>query len=227
MVRAVVQHAFGAVEGATFGEITASDVLSSYFGESENRVRTLFKEALGSPSPVVIYLDEIDSFARAKHATEDDTTRRVKNELLRGLECVQECNHVCVVASTNVPWELDGAVIRRFERRILVALPTPPTRLDMFRAQLKISDDDLVQVVEQTEHYSGADIESVCRMATMVPLRELLPKMSALSEEERAQARPRPVELKDVMCALERIRPSVDASTVEMHKQWADQFGEY
>ena len=101
---------------------------------------------------VVIFLDEIDSIARKKHSSEDDTTRRIKNELLRGLECISEAQHVCCVASTNVPWELDNAVVRRFERRIYVGLPEEGDREKLFQHYLGEENEmDLKEVSKNSE----------------------------------------------------------------------------
>ncbi len=179
--------------------------------------------------PVVVYLDEIDSLARTKHATEDDTTRRVKNELLRGLEALEEAPNVYCVASTNTPWELDRAIVRRFERRLLVALPDETGRRAMMTALLSGETEpqmSLDEAVRASEGYSGADLQTVCRFASMAGVRDLLQCAPHMTHEERQRARPRDVSQEDLAAALRTINPSVDAHTVEQHLAWARNFGE-
>lgn len=227
LTRAVVSQAFADAAGALYAEISASDVLSAYYGESEQAVRRLFAEALSARAPVVIYLDEIDSLARTKRAAEDDTSRRVKNELLRGLECLSEATHVYCVASTNVPWELDVAVVRRFERRICVGLPDAQTRHQIFAHTLcGLPEAALEAAVARSSGYSGADLATVCRYAQMIPVRELIARAPLLSHHEREAACPRAVTADDVGAALDVIHRSVDADTLAAHEQWAREYGE-
>ncbi len=228
LVRAAVRQSFGNDSNARFAEVSASDLLSQMYGGSESRVRTLFAEAClygMRHGPVVVYLDEIDSLARARSASEDETTRRVKNELLRGLEALNEAPNTYCIASTNVPWDLDDAVIRRFERRLLVPLPDAADRKLLIESHLGpgiVSE----HVVAHSEGYSGADLVSVCRSAAMVGVRELLQQSHSMSESQKVLARPRPVAQGDVLQALQSIRSSVGKETALRHLAWASQFGE-
>ena len=232
LVRAAVARAFQEDARARFAELSASDVLSSLFGDSEQRVRAVFAEACVhgmQRGPVVIYLDEIDSLARTKHTGEDDTTRRIKNELLRGLEALEEAPNVWCVASTNTPWELDRAVVRRFERRLLVPLPGAAERAALLAHALGEEAEpalSLAEAVRRSEGYSGADLQTVCRFASMVGVRELLRRAPAMTHGERRTARPRPVVEDDLLEALRTINRSVDAATVTQHDAWAASFGE-
>jgi SpoVK/Ycf46/Vps4 family AAA+-type ATPase len=228
LVRAAVSHAFGSDCRARFAELSASDFLSEMFGASESRVRSVFSEACLyglSHGPVVVYLDEIDSLARRRSGTEDETTRRVKNELLRGLEAIEEAPNVYCMASTNVPWDLDEAIVRRFERRLLVPMPDAGSRKSIFEKHLG-EGVPFDEAVARSINYSGADLRSVCRNAGMIGVRELVARVASMTNTERLLARPRPVSEKDVLDALETIKPSVDVNAIERHQSWAASFGE-
>ncbi len=228
LVRAAVARAFQEDASARFAELSASDVLSSLFGESEQRVRAVFAEACVHGmrrGPAVIYLDEIDSLARTKHHGEDDTTRRIKNELLRGLEALEEAPNVWCVAATNTPWELDRAVVRRFERRLLVPLPDTAERAAILARALggeAAPGLPLAEAARRAEGYSGADLQTVCRCAAMAGVRELLLRAPHLAPGER----PRPVSEEDLLAALATVNRSVDPHTVSLHRDWAASYGE-
>ena len=249
LVRAVVAKAFHDDPTALFAEMSSSDFLSSYFGASEARIREIFTQACLHKGPVVLYLDEIDSVARVKHAGEDDTTRRTKNEFLRGLEAIEEAPNVFCMASTNVPWELDPAIVRRFERRICLDLPDLNTRKELLEQSVQpalssskkssrgiqqesessISPKcslDLTEAAELSEGYSGADLGAVGRMAAMAGVRELLLAAPNMSENEKRDARPRDVTTDDVLMALTQVGRSVAPHEAEKHRQWSAQFGE-
>lgn len=228
LARAAAAHAHSHDPFACFAELSASDMLSQMFGGSEARVRSIFAEACLRGlrrGPVVLYLDEIDSLARSRSASEDDTTRRVKNELLRGLEAIEETPDAYCIASTNVPWDLDDAIVRRFERRILVPLPDAETRRSLLQTRLG-KEFSLDEATALSEGYSGSDLTSVCRAAAMMGVRELIANAGLMSFQERASARPRPVCEKDVLHAMKVIRPSVSSATIERHMEWAAKFGE-
>ena len=235
LVRAIVGRAFGSDATARFAELSASDFLSSFFGASEARIRSIFAEACVHGlhhGPVVIFLDEIDSLARSRGQGEDETTRRLKNELLRGLEAAEEAPNVFCLASTNVPWDLDRAVVRRFERRLLVPLPDAEARAEIFRTGLRDcgggmdNSEWLEEAVRQSEGYSGSDLNTVCRSAAMVGVRELLERVESMTREERQTARPRDVTRDDLAQALRSINRSVDDATIARHEEWAAEFGE-
>lgn len=234
IVRAMAGHVFGDDESAVFAELTSSDFLSSYFSESEMRVRQIFAEACMHDGPVILYLDEIDSLARSKSGSECDTTRRIKNELLRGLDAVQDASNVWVIASTNVPWDLEVAVLRRFERRMHVPLPDAEDRRAMMMFYLGTRDCasssttiaiDLDEAVARTAGYSGSDLRSVCRYAELAAVRELIDRAPSMPEHEKLSARPRAVTQNDILLSLDKISKSVDSGTIENHEEWKRKFG--
>lgn len=170
----------------TFFNISASTLVSKWRGDSEKLVRVLF-ELARHYAPSTIFLDETDAILSSREGDgggqgEHEASRRMKTELLiqmDGLSSKQtsETQQVFVLAASNVPWDLDQALLRRLEKRVLVSLPTQAAREQMLRQNLlgRLSPEvDCAIIAERLEGYSGADIEVLCREAAMRPLRRLL-----------------------------------------------------
>jgi len=116
----------------SFISVTASSLLSCWFGASEKSIKQLFLKAIRN-KPCVLFFDEVDSFMRQRTTSEDDNIRRIKNEFLTQMEILEEERDVFLLASTNRPWDLDGAVLRRFQKRVYVPLPDFDSRMELFR----------------------------------------------------------------------------------------------
>jgi len=107
----------------TFFSISSSDLVSKWLGESERLVKQLFKLA-GENKPAIIFVDEIDSLCGSRSEGENETSRRIKTEFLVQMNGVGNDNEgILVLGASNVPWELDAAIRRRFEKRIYIPLP--------------------------------------------------------------------------------------------------------
>jgi len=167
---------------STFFSISSSDIMSKWQGESEKTVTALFKQAR-MDSPSVIFIDEVDSLAGERVDGEQESTRRVKTQLLMEMQGVGSSDDsVMILAATNTPWTLDSAFRRRFQRRIFVPLPDMAARTEMFRKGLGVGDSSCVTHVlddndfrslgEKTEGYSGSDVTNVVRSAIMEPIRK-------------------------------------------------------
>lgn len=108
---------------ATCFWVSVSDLTSKYIGESEQKLILLFELAI-EHAPSIILIDEIDSLSRRRSSIESEVDRRIKTEFLRQMDQIRRIKEsVSVFATTNMPWELDIAALRRFERRILVPMP--------------------------------------------------------------------------------------------------------
>jgi katanin p60 ATPase-containing subunit A1 len=176
----------------TFFNISASTLVSKWRGDSEKLVRCLF-EVARYYAPSTIFFDEIDSIlnSRGGEGSEHEASRRMKTELLMqmdGLRSRDNSNkdqNVFVMAASNLPWDLDVAVLRRLEKRVLVGLPEQLAREHMLRQNLKGRVDestiDFEQIALITEGYSGADMELLCREAAMRPVRRLMAKLSEIA----------------------------------------------
>lgn len=157
--------------------VSLSDVTSKFIGESEKLLHHLFQLA-AEQSPSVIVFDEMDSLVRKRSGGESETERRIKTEFLRQLDYIADGNtDVKVIGTTNMPWELDIAALRRFERKILVPMPDKQTRKNIFILHTgenhDLSDEQFEALAELTEGYSGSDISIVCNEALLKPVKIL------------------------------------------------------
>ncbi len=162
---------------ATFFAVSSSDLVSKWQGESEKLVKMLFTQAR-KKKPAIIFIDEIDSLCGSRSEGEAESSRRIKTEFLVQMQGVGN-NHdgILVLGATNVPWEIDAAMRRRFEKRVYIALPEAPARASMFKLNLgdtphSLTERDFQSLGERCEGYSGSDISVVVREALMEPLRE-------------------------------------------------------
>jgi vacuolar protein-sorting-associated protein 4 len=138
---------------ATFLSVSSSDLVSKWMGESEKLVRQLFVMAREN-APAIIFIDEIDSIAGSRSEGENEASRRMKTEFLVQMQGVgNNADGVLVLAATNLPWQLDPAVRRRFERRIYISLPDLNSRAAMFR--IHIGDTPVKMTVEDYKRLAG------------------------------------------------------------------------
>eukprot|EP01063_Lacrimia_lanifica_P011300 TRINITY_DN1810_c0_g2_i1.p2 TRINITY_DN1810_c0_g2~~TRINITY_DN1810_c0_g2_i1.p2 ORF type:complete len:434 (+),score=153.26 TRINITY_DN1810_c0_g2_i1:87-1388(+) len=162
----------------TFFSISSSDIMSKWVGESEKLVRNLFEMAREN-KPAIIFVDEIDSMCGARSAGDNESSGRVKTEFLVQMQGVgHDDSGILVLAATNLPWQLDTAIRRRFQRRIEIPLPEMEARLEMFKIHLgdtatSLTQADFEKLATMTEMYSGSDISVLVNSALMEPIRTL------------------------------------------------------
>jgi len=163
---------------STFFSVSSSAIVSKWQGESEKLVRSLFDLAREN-KPSIIFIDEIDSLCGQRSDSESESARRIKTEFLVQMNGVgSDMQGVLVLAATNLPWLLDTAIRRRFEKRIYIPLPEEPARARMFEIHLgdtphTLTKENYKQLGAATELYSGSDIATVVRDAMMQPIRSL------------------------------------------------------
>ncbi|XP_026798557.3 katanin p60 ATPase-containing subunit A-like 2 isoform X1 [Pangasianodon hypophthalmus] len=179
----------------TFFNISASSIVSKWRGDSEKLVRVLF-ELARYHAPSTIFLDELESVMGQRGVGpggEHEGSRRMKTELLVQMDGLARSNDlVFVLAASNLPWELDHAMLRRLEKRILVGLPCGLARKAMINHWLPpISNTGGVELrteldydvlAEETDGYSGSDIRLVCKEAAMRPVRKIFDTLENHSE---------------------------------------------
>ncbi|XP_032867062.1 katanin p60 ATPase-containing subunit A-like 2 isoform X2 [Tyto alba] len=170
----------------TFFNISASTIVSKWRGDSEKLVRVLF-ELARYHAPSTIFLDELDSVMSQRGTIsggEHEGSRRMKTELLVQMDGLARSDDlVFVLAASNLPWELDSAMLRRLEKRILVDLPSKEARRVMIQHWLPpLSNSGGVELRtdleysllgQETDGYSGSDIKLVCKEAAMRPVRKI------------------------------------------------------
>jgi len=161
---------------STFFSISSADLLSKWLGESEKLVRNLFDLAR-THKPSIIFIDEVDSLCSSRSDNESESARRVKTEFLVQMQGVgNDMDSILVLGATNIPWCLDAAIRRRFEKRIYISLPDIVARKHMFKTNLgttphSLTEQDFLELAQKSEGYSGADISIVVRDALMSPIR--------------------------------------------------------
>ena len=176
MAKAVATEA----NNSTFFSVSSSDLVSKWLGESEKLVKNLFQLAR-EHKPSIIFIDEVDSLCSSRSDNESESARRIKTEFLVQMQGVGNDNDgILVLGATNIPWVLDAAIRRRFEKRIYIPLPEAHARSSMFKLNMGttracLSEDHYRQLGsdERTDGYSGADISLVVRDALMQPVRQV------------------------------------------------------
>lgn len=166
---------------ANFIATKSSDLLSKWYGESEQQIAKLFARAR-QVAPCVIFIDELDSLvpARGGGMGEPQVTERVVNTILAEMDGLEELQSVVVIGATNRPNLIDPALLRpgRFDELIYVSVPDRAGRariLGIQTAKMPLADDvDLDDLAARTDHYSGADLEDLVRRAGLAALRESL-----------------------------------------------------
>uniref|UniRef100_A0A7S1ND01 AAA+ ATPase domain-containing protein n=1 Tax=Eutreptiella gymnastica TaxID=73025 RepID=A0A7S1ND01_9EUGL len=214
--------------GATFFSISASTLTSKWVGEGEKLVKALFLIAQ-ELQPAIIFVDEIDSLLTSRSDHETESSRRLKTEFMvqmegLGVTC-ESANRVLVLGATNRPFELDDAILRRFPRRLYIALPDAATRQRLFtklgeQCEAQLSAADSEELAQATEGYSSSDITNVCREAVMMPIRELGPAVISVPVDQLRQPTKQ-----DFLRALLSVRPTVSEAQLHALHQWATAFG--
>lgn len=163
---------------STFFSVSSSDLVSKWQGESERLVRNLFEMARESEGGrAIIFIDEVDSLCGSRSEGESDSARRIKTEFLVQMDGVgKTTGNVLVLGATNVPWELDAAIRRRFEKRVYIPLPEREARSFMVSMNLgdtphSLTESDFDRLGDITTGASGSDIKVLVKEALMQPLR--------------------------------------------------------
>jgi len=163
---------------ANFIQIKGPSLLSMWVGKSEEGVRKIFERAR-QVSPCIIFFDEIDSMAGKRGMEQGQkVTERVLNQMLSEMDGIEDLSNVIVIGATNRPDMLDSALLRpgRFDRILLVGAPSKEGRENILKIHTKnmplAKDVKTEKIIEMTEGYVGADIESMVREAAMLALRE-------------------------------------------------------
>jgi len=165
---------------ANFYSLSGPEIMSKYYGESEENIRKIFNEAIEN-APSIIFIDEIDSIAPKREEVSGEVERRVVAQLLALMDGLEERGKVVVIGATNRINAIDPALRRpgRFDREIEIGIPDKKGRkeiLEIHTRGMPLAEDvDLEKLAEMTHGYSGADLEALCKEAAMRALRRVLP----------------------------------------------------
>jgi SpoVK/Ycf46/Vps4 family AAA+-type ATPase len=216
---------------ATFFQASAAKLLSKWFGESSKLINALYRVAR-ERQPSVVCLDEVEALTPPREGSESGAERRVINAFLTEMDGLQDKgaqHRVLTVGATNMPWLLDIAILRRFEKKIYVPLPDAKARYAILDIHLRRKGHEtevpLEWLVERTEGFSGAELERLCKEAVTLMVERLNPtlvKMVDLGREalEKYQVRVGPITEREWKEALRRTRPETPPSLLERYEAW-------
>mmetsp|Transcript_41835 Transcript_41835/g.125184 ORF Transcript_41835/g.125184 Transcript_41835/m.125184 type:complete len:437 (-) Transcript_41835:209-1519(-) len=163
---------------STFFSISSQDLVSKWLGESEKLVKQLFDLAREN-APSIIFIDEVDSLCSARGENQSEAAGRIKTQLMIEMNGVGSSNdRVLVLGATNLPYSLDQAIRRRFDKRIYIPLPEDHARSHMFKIHLgdtpnNLMEADYKELGRRTEGFSGSDCNVVVKDVLMQPIRTL------------------------------------------------------
>lgn len=199
---------------ANFISVKGPELFSKWVGESEKAIRETFRRAR-QVSPCIIFFDEIDSLApRRGNDIGSKVTEQVVAQLLTEMDGLEDMSDVIIIAATNRPDIVDTALLRpgRFDRIIVVPAPDKEARLQVIKVHTKnmpiTKDVSIDKIAEETEGYSGADIESICREAAIIALRE--------------DIKAKEVTAKHFKRAMELVKPSLKKSDIEIYNKFQE-----
>ncbi|CAL0302962.1 unnamed protein product [Lupinus luteus] len=240
--------------GASFINVSMSTITSKWFGEDEKNVRALFTLA-AKVAPTIIFVDEVDSMlGQRTRVGEHEAMRKIKNEFMTHWDglLTRPGEQILVLAATNRPFDLDEAIIRRFERRIMVGLPSADNRemiLKTLLAKEKHENLDFKELATMTEGFSGSDLKNLCITAAYRPVRELIQQerrkdmekkkkepesqgsedaSSNEEDKEEVEIMLRPLNMEDMRQAKSQVAASFASEGAVMGelKQWNNLYGE-
>ncbi|KAL5354001.1 Vacuolar protein sorting-associated protein 4 [Pseudogymnoascus australis] len=240
---------------STFFSVSSSDLVSKWMGESERLVKQLFAMAREN-KPSIIFIDEVDALCGSRDEGQSEASRRIKTEMLVQMDGVgQDSKGVLVLGATNIPWQLDNAIRRRFQRRVHISLPDLPARTKMFELAVgttpcDLSPADFRKLGELSEGYSGSDISVAVQDALMQPVRKIqmsthykkvmvdgVEKLTPCSPGDKGAIEMSwtevdsdallepPLLLKDFVKAVKGSRPTVSLEDVKRNEEWTAEFG--
>ena len=212
--KTLLAKAVASETSANFTSIGGPEIMSKFYGESEERLREIFKEAAEN-APSIIFIDEIDSIAPKREEVTGETERRVVAQLLALMDGMEGRGKVVVIGATNRVNALDPALRRpgRFDREIEIGIPDKDGRLEIIQIHTRgmpLADDvDLIQLASITHGYVGADLAALAREAAMRALRRILPSINLEADTIPAEVlNSLKVTQEDFMDAFRELQPS-------------------
>ena len=206
-----------AVAGETnshFTAISGPEIMGKYYGESEERLREIFKQAEEN-TPSIVFIDEIDSIAPKRDEVTGEVEKRIVSQLLTLMDGMKARGKVVVIAATNRPDSIDPALRRpgRFDREIEIGIPDQEGRMEILQIHTRgmpVDEKiDLKQFAKVTHGFVGADLESLSKEAAMRSLRRILPDIDLQQEKISSEILQKiKISEDDFKEALKEVRPS-------------------
>lgn len=212
--------------------INGPEIMNKYYGETEAKLRDIFKEAKDN-SPSIIFIDEIDAIAPKREEAYGDVEKRVVAQLLALMDGLNDRGNVIVLGATNRPDSIDPALRRpgRFDREFEISVPNEDERLEILEIHTRgmpLSDDiDLKDLSAELHGYTGADIKSLCREAALKSIRRYLPEIDLETEKIPSEVlQSMQIKLIDFYDAMQDVVPTAMREFyVERSKVWWQDVG--
>jgi transitional endoplasmic reticulum ATPase len=207
--------------------INGPEIMNKYYGETEAKLREMFKEAKDN-SPSIIFIDEIDAIAPKREEAYGDVEKRVVAQLLALMDGLNDRGNVIVLGATNRPDSIDPALRRpgRFDREFEISVPNEDGRLEILHIHTRgmpvAEDIDLKDLAAELHGYTGADIKSLCREAAMKAIRRYLPEIDLETEKIPSEVlQSMQIKLVDFYDAMHEVVPTAMREFyVERSKVW-------
>ncbi len=217
---------------ANMFSINGPEIMNKYYGETEAKLRDIFKEAKDN-SPSIIFIDEIDAIAPKREEAYGDVEKRVVAQLLALMDGLTDRGNVIVLGATNRPDSVDPALRRpgRFDREFEISVPNEDGRLEILLIHTRgmpVSDEiDLKDLASELHGYTGADIKSLCREAAMKSIRRYLPEIDLETEKIPSEVlQSMQIKLIDFYDAMHEVVPTAMREFyVERPKVWWQDVG--
>ena len=228
--KTLIAKAVASESGAHFISIAGPEVISKYYGESEQRLREVFEDAR-QHAPAIIFIDELDSIAPRREEVTGEVERRVVAQLLTTMDGLEERGQVVVIGATNRIDAIDPALRRpgRFDREIEIGVPSEDDRsqvLQIHTRGMPLADDVLIEeIARQTHGFVGADLAALAREAAIRALRRYLPEIDLETDEIPAEIlEMMEVQARDFREALRDVGPSAMREILleVPHVSWED-----
>jgi transitional endoplasmic reticulum ATPase len=228
--KTLIAKAVANESGAHFIPIAGPEIISKYYGESEQKLREIFEEARQN-APSIIFIDELDSIAPRREDVTGEVERRVVAQLLTMMDGLEERGQVVVIGATNRVDAIDPALRRpgRFDREIEIGVPNETDRAEILKIHTRgmpvAKDVELVKLSQQTHGFVGADLAALAREGAIRALRRYLPDIDLEAEEIPAEVLDRmEVFAHDFRDALRDVGPSAMREVLleVPHTRWED-----
>jgi len=231
--KTLLARAVAGEAGVPFFSISGSEFIQMFVGVGASRVRDMFKTAKEN-APCLLFIDEIDAVGRMRGAGVgggSDEREQTLNQILSEMDGFQPNESVIVIAATNRPWDLDSAVLSRFEKKILIPLPETSTRERILRIHLEkkgfTAEVPYPDLAAMTDGYSGREIERFCKEVTTGMIEESNHGIPALVDQwldmvKKYKIKIRPLTKADFDAAARLIHPQTTPEEMKKYYDWKE-----
>lgn len=209
----------------SFFNVSSSTIISKWRGDSEKYIRVLFDVAKFY-APSILLFEEIDGLTSCRDVYEHESAKRFKNEFLAQIDGLFDKSlNICILGTTNLPWDIDPAFLRRFEQKLLIGLPDNDERKQLIQHFLPLSSNwssaSKTKLSDLSKGLTGDEIRIACKEATMQKIRQAI-SMKAMHSGSNTHFQLQQVNDTDLEKILESTKPTSNV-LLEKHVKWSRQ----